>query len=151
MCSIPNFWGCFNLWSKQYSHTLLTLENKLYSAQTCLPLHLEFSHLSCCYACRLQSADGGPSCTFKSHCTPQWHPQAWQARPPVLYVMEQSYQSKAWLSSNPDASNRNTKKTEHSLFRGPAVCCLSLLVCVISPQYTVTAPVLRESYLLGSQ
>lgn len=73
------------------------------------------------------------------------------SRPLHQYAMEQSYQSKAWLSSNPDVSNRNIKKTEHSLFRGLAVCYLSLQVCVISPHYTVTAPVLRESYLLGSQ
>lgn len=66
-------------------------------------------------------------------------------------VTEQSTQSKAQLSSNPDVSNRNIKKTRLSLFRAHAVCYLSFQVCVISPCYTVTAPVLRESYLLGSQ
>ncbi len=66
-------------------------------------------------------------------------------------VARQDSQSKAQLSSNPDVSNRNKKKTMLSPFRGLAVCYLSLQCCVISPRYTVTAPVLRESYLLGSQ
>lgn len=87
-----------------------------------------------------------PSCTLRRRCTPLWHSPAFHGD-----VAEPSTQSKARLSSNPDVSNRNIKKTELSLFRGLAVCYLSLQVCVISPRYTVTVPVLRESYLLGSQ
>lgn len=75
-----------------------------------------------------------------------WHSPAFHGD-----VAEPSTQSKARLSSNPDVSNRNIKKTELSLYRGLAVCYLSLQVRVISPRYTVTVPVLRESYLLGSQ
>lgn len=86
------------------------------------------------------SEDAAPPCGIHRH-----------GRPYHRDVIEQSTQSKARLSSNPDVSNRNIKKTKLSLFRGHAVCYLSLQVCVISPRYTVTAPVLRESYLLGSQ
>jgi len=73
------------------------------------------------------------------------------SRPLKRDVIEQNTESKAWLSSNPDVSNKNIKKTKLSLFRGHAVCYLSLQVCVISPRYMVTALELRESYLLGSQ
>lgn len=48
-----------------------------------------------------------------------------QGRPFHRDVIEQSTPSKARLSSNPDVSNWNIKKTKLSLFRGHAVCYLS--------------------------
>lgn len=122
----------------------------IYFTQTWPPLLLMFSHFISHSPTVTHKGYkvlmGGPSCTLRRQCTPLWQSPAFHGD-----VTEPSTQSKAQLSSNPDESNRNIKKTELSLFRGLEVCYLSLQVCVISPRYMVTVPVLRESYLLGSQ
>lgn len=59
-------------------------------------------------------------------------------------------QSKAWLSSNLDVSNRKIKKTKPSLFRGtcgqlsklPGLCDLTTLRCQENPIFLAHAKVI---------